>query len=58
MRVQDNTGLFEAIHSSEQVLPIFILDTHIIGNFGGLSDKKFGFIREALEQVSTEIQKL
>lgn len=58
MRVQDNTGLFEAIHGSEQVLPIFILDTNIIENFWGLNDQKFGFIREALEQVSAELKKL
>lgn len=32
-RVQDNTGLFEAVHSSEKVLPIFILDETIAENF-------------------------
>jgi len=58
LRVQDNTGLFEAVQNSESVLPIFILDTNIIENFWGLSDKKFGFIREALQEVSKELKKL
>lgn len=58
LRVQDNTGLFEAVQNSQQVLPIFILDTHIIWKFGWLWDQKFAFLREALEQVSQEIKQL
>ncbi len=58
LRVQDNTGLFEAVQNSENVLPIFILDTNIIESFWGLWDKKFWFIREALELVSTDLKKL
>ena len=58
MRVQDNTGLFEAIHSCAEVLPIFILDENITPGFGWLSDQKFWFIREALEQVSAELKSL
>jgi deoxyribodipyrimidine photo-lyase len=30
LRVQDNTGLFEAVCGSKEILPIFILDTNII----------------------------
>ena len=58
MRVQDNTGLFEAIHNCAEVLPIFILDEHITPWFGGLTDNKFWFIREALEQVSAELKSI
>lgn len=58
LRVHDNTGLFEAVSNSKEVLPIFILDTNIIGNFWWLHDQKFGFIREAVEHVSQELQKL
>lgn len=58
MRVQDNTGLFEAVHWSKEILPIFILDTNIIESFWGLTDKKFWFIREALDQVSSSLKAL
>lgn len=58
MRVQDNTGLFEAVVWSQQILPIFILDTHITDGFWGITDKKFGFIREALDQVSAGLKNL
>ena len=58
MRVQDNTGLFEAIHNCAEVLPIFILDENITPGFGWLTDAKFWFIREALEQVSEELKKI
>lgn len=58
LRVQDNTWLFEAVNSSDSVLPVFILDSHLIPKFGGLSDNKFGFIREALEKISSELKDL
>jgi len=58
LRVSDNTGLFEAVKNSQEILPIFILDINIYKKFWGLSDPKFGFIREALEQVSGNIRKI
>jgi deoxyribodipyrimidine photo-lyase len=58
LRIQDNTGLFEAVNGSEEVLPVFILDSNIVDNFWGLTDKKFGFIREALEKISAELKVL
>lgn len=58
LRVQDNTGLFEAVHNSQEVLPLFILDTNIINGFGWLSDQKFAFIREALQEVSKQLREI
>lgn len=58
IRIQDNTGLYEATHNSEEVLPIFILDENITENFWWLSDQKFGFLREALEYASVDLQKI
>ena len=58
LRVQDNTGLFEAVHGSQEVLPIFILDENITPKFWGLEDQKFWFVREALEQVSQNIKNI
>lgn len=33
LRVQDNTGLFEAVQNSEKILPIFVLDEHLLEKF-------------------------
>jgi len=41
IRIQDNTGLFEAVHNSKEVLPVFIFDENIIDKFGGIEDQKF-----------------
>ena len=58
LRCYDNTWLIESIKNSLEILPIFILDSHIIDKFWGLSDQKFWFIREALDELSKEIKKL
>jgi deoxyribodipyrimidine photo-lyase len=58
LRIDDNTGLFEAVKNSHEVLPIFILDEHLLEKFWGLSDIKFGFIREALDTISENLQKI
>jgi deoxyribodipyrimidine photo-lyase len=58
LRCYDNTGLIEAIKNSKEILPIFILDSHIVGTFWWLSDQKFWFIRDALDTLSWEIKKL
>lgn len=58
LRIYDNTWLFEAVHNSEKILPIFILDTEILGDFWGLRDQKFGFLREALDKLSENIKNL
>lgn len=57
-RVQDNTGLYECVQNSEQILPIFILDSTLIDGFWWLSDQKFWFIREAMEALSSNIRTL
>jgi deoxyribodipyrimidine photo-lyase len=41
---------------SDEVFPIFIHDTRAIEDFG-IDDPRFGFIREALEFIDTELQK-
>jgi len=58
LRVYDNTWFIDIISRYDEVLPIFILDEKIIWNFGWLSDKKFGFIREALENLDKKIFEL
>ena len=57
LRLQDNTALIEAMKHSETVFPIFIHDTRAIEDFGQ-DDVRFGFIREAIEAIDTELQKV
>lgn len=57
LRTHDNTALIEAMRNSKEVFPIFIHDTRAIEDFG-MDDPRFGFIREALESIDTELQKV
>ncbi len=57
LRTHDNTGLIEAVRHSKEVFPIFIHDTRAIEDFGE-SDPRFGLIREALEEIDTELSKV
>lgn len=58
LRTYDNKWLIDAIKNSSSLLPIFIIDKNITPDFWWLEDKKFGFIREALENLDLEIKKL
>jgi len=55
LRTYDNIWLFNAIKNSEEILPIFIIDKNIVKSFWWIEDKKFWFIREALEKLDKEI---
>jgi deoxyribodipyrimidine photo-lyase len=56
LRAHDNTALIEALKNSKEIFPIFIQDTRAIDEFG-IDDRRFGFIREALESIDIELQK-
>ncbi|NUJ98025.1 deoxyribodipyrimidine photo-lyase [Candidatus Gracilibacteria bacterium] len=56
LRTYDNNGLWEAIKNSGEILPIFIIGRDICTHFGDLSEKKFGFLRETLENLNKEVQ--
>lgn len=58
LRTYDNRWLIKCILENEEILPIFILDKNLIPDFWWLEDKKFGFLREMLENLSKEIEKL
>ena len=56
LRTRDNTALIEAMRNSKEIFPIFIHDIRAIDEFG-VDDRRFGFIREALESIDAELQK-
>ncbi|MEO6820299.1 MAG: deoxyribodipyrimidine photo-lyase, partial [Ginsengibacter sp.] len=57
LRIEDNTALYHALHSSFPVLVIFIYDTAILNLLTEKEDKRVVFIRENLEKINKVLQK-
>lgn len=56
LRVVDNKGFFEALHSDEGVLPLFIFDKNILDQLPK-DDARLTFIHELLSKINAELQK-
>ncbi|PWA04797.1 cryptochrome/photolyase family protein [Flavobacterium psychrotolerans] len=56
LRIDDNKGLFEALISGEEILPIFIFDTIILDELQK-DDARVSFIHELLTKINSELQK-
>jgi deoxyribodipyrimidine photo-lyase len=56
LRLTDNTGLYEALTSGEEVLPIFIFDSNILSELSK-DDTRVTFIHELLEGIQRELKK-
>lgn len=54
LRLEDNTGLYEALAAGEDVLPIFIFDTNIIDDLPK-DDARITFIHSLLNDMNTEL---
>ena len=54
LRLNDNTGLFHALNSAEEVLPFFVFDTNILSQLPK-NDARVTFIHNQLEQIQTEL---
>ena len=57
LRLEDNHGLFEALQSEHQVLPIFILDTEILEKLPE-NDARVSFIHKTLEKLNSHLKSL
>lgn len=55
LRLNDNTGLYHALKSSDRVQPLFIFDTEILDKLTDKTDKRVSFIYSALEKLQSEI---
>ncbi|MDY8136325.1 deoxyribodipyrimidine photo-lyase [Aquimarina sp. 2201CG5-10] len=55
LRLEDNTGLSEALKGSNPVLPIFIFDKNILDHLPK-DDPRVSFIYERLHKIKTELQ--
>ncbi len=56
LRVDDNSGLFEALKNNDEVIPVFIFDTNIINSLKR-NDKRILFIHNALRKINQSLQK-
>jgi deoxyribodipyrimidine photo-lyase len=55
LRLEDNTGLFHALNSGEEVLPIFIFDEAILSKLPK-NDARVTFIHQQLEKIQNQFQ--
>ncbi len=56
LRLDDNRGLYEALNASENVLPLFIFDEHILSDLPK-NDARVTFIFDQLQFLSKELHK-
>jgi len=56
LRIDDNTGLHEAIATGEEILPIFIFDKNILEELPK-DDHRVTFISQLLEDINAELKK-
>lgn len=56
LRIEDNVGLYHALHASEPVLPIFIFDPGILDKLSNKNDARVQFIYQALISLSEKLQ--
>jgi len=56
LRIDDNTGLFKAIATGEEILPIFIFDKNILEELPK-DDHRVTFIAQLLDDINTELKK-
>ncbi len=55
LRLDDNVGLFHALNSGEEVLPIFIFDESILSQLEK-KDARVTFIHEQLQHIQSQLQ--
>ena len=57
LRLNDNAGLYHALKSEHPVLPLFIFDSDILDNLPDKTDRRVEFIRNALIELQSELEK-
>ena len=58
LRLSDNHGLYEALKSSDAVLPVFIFDKNILDALENKKDKRVSFIHQTLKNLNDELLKV
>ncbi len=57
LRLDDNTGLFHALNSGKEVLPLFIFDDAILSQLPK-DDARVTFIHQQLEKIQNQLQSI
>ncbi len=57
LRLEDNTGLFHALNSGSEVLPIFIFDKNILNDLEDKSDARITFLYNQLKELNKKLSK-
>lgn len=57
LRLSDNHGLFQALQSSKQVLPIFIFDEEILSKLENKADRRVDLIMQSLNMLNDYLEK-
>lgn len=58
LRLHDNAGLYHALKSGYNVLPVFIFDKNILNSLEHKEDKRVEFIHEAIMNLQTQLNTL
>jgi deoxyribodipyrimidine photo-lyase len=56
LRLEDNHGLWQALRSSDAVLPIFIFDSHILSKLKDPTDRRVIFLYEQIQQLKDALE--
>ena len=56
LRLDDNAGLYHALRSGSEVLPVFIFDTDILDGLEEKKDKRVHFIHNALAAMQSRLE--
>ena len=58
LRLNDNAGLYHALKSGRQVIPIFIFDRNILDHLEDKADRRVEFIHAALQEMQSTLMSL
>ncbi|MCZ4407776.1 deoxyribodipyrimidine photo-lyase [Cryomorphaceae bacterium 1068] len=56
LRLEDNAGLFHALKSHKNVLPLFIFDREILDKLEDKKDARVQFIHQEIERISKQLK--
>lgn len=56
LRLNDNTGLNEALKTDRKVVPVFIFDTEILDKLENKEDKRLDYIHQSLDLINNQLK--
>ncbi len=57
LRLKDNAGLYHALKSGNEVLPIFVFDKTILEKLPNKQDKRVDFIHQSITELNAQLEK-